>query len=137
MLSMLKVIRFVVSALISIPFAVDFWKGPISCASSCLLLAGPSKSSGNLMLLMVRPAMLIISTCSATASDIILSKKMLIKSRGDFVERVQPLSYVAIDEECTGGSFIKTLHNLADVMCQTLSKQIPLKIKKTFIDILE
>ena len=39
-------------------------------------------SSANLKLVMVRPAMLTVPSCSSSTSDIILSRKML-KSVGD------------------------------------------------------
>ena len=43
-------------------------------------------SSANLKLVMVRPAMLTVPSCSSRTSDIILSRKML-KSVGDNMHR--------------------------------------------------
>ena len=49
---------------------------------ACSLPARPLVSSANRKLVMVRPAMLTVSSCSSSSSDILLSRKML-KSVGD------------------------------------------------------
>ena len=62
-------------------------------------------SSANRKLVMVRPAMLIVPLCSSSTSDIILSRKML-KSIGDNYCSVEPISNIAIDEDCAGSPFV-------------------------------
>ena len=69
-------------------------------------------SSANLKLVMARPAMLTIPSCSSSTSDIILSRKIL-NSVGDNNApladtycSVEPFSNIAIDENCAGSSFV-------------------------------
>ena len=66
-------------------------------------------SSANRKLVMVRPALLIVPLCSSSTSDIILSRKMLKSVDAPLADTycsVEPISNIAIDEDCAGSTFV-------------------------------